>query len=61
MIRMDGMIHIRMECVRLIMESHPWDCHHDAMQAAEQLVDYIVSGHIRNKANGRSKGGELAN
>ena len=50
----DPFIHIRMECVRLVMESVSIPSTQVAMQEAEALVDYIRSGHIaaHNKPNG---------
>jgi hypothetical protein len=57
----DPFVHIRMECVRLVMESISVPSTYQALQEAEALVDYIKSGHIAgpSRTNGRAR--ELAN
>lgn len=58
----DQFIHIRMECVRLVMESVSVPSVRIAMQEAEALVDYIKSGHIAApKINGASRTRDLPN
>lgn len=56
---MDYLTHIRMECVRLVMEGLEPSTVLEAVTDAESLVDYIRSGHIAGntvKSSGRSTG-----
>lgn len=58
----DPFIHIRMECVRLVMESVSVPSVEAAMREADALVDYIKSGHIApHKTNGSRTARDLAN
>ena len=52
---MDQFIHVRMECLRLLMEGQSFPSPEEACHAAEVLVDYIKSGHVAgSRSTGRS-------
>jgi len=53
---MDFLTHIRMECVRLVMEGMQPSTVRDVLEQADDLVDYIKSGHISGSTGKASNG-----
>ncbi len=57
----DRFEHVRMECLRLVMEGRTFTTSEEACREADALVDYVRTGHIVPARRGTGAASNLAN